>query len=1316
MHLLSQYAQALLLPHAKPITANVSTVLVTAVLEMIIAALGTALTPVTTKETWALAVVENVMPTGRVRLDAAPSSASVDLDPTVRSTKDNCVSSCESKANCNPGDWDDSYFKSEKCPLNVCCSEYGFCGTTTEFCGNKTVDRPSCSTKGSLQRVVGYFEGWASRRPCNSWWPEMVPTDVYTDINFAFASIDPDTYKIVPADSRDKDLYTRLTDLKLDDSSLRVNIALGGWAFNDPGLTQTLFSEIAASEEKQSIFFESLISFLSTYDFDGVDIDWEYPVDTDRGGSTDDYKNFPKFMAALKKALRGTGGRDGLTVTLPASYWYLQHFDLDELAKHVDYFNVMSYDLHGLWDKGTIPLLQSCTPFTTSYNQASNALNLGNKWTGNYLDSHTNLTEIKSALDLIWRNNVKPSQVVLGLAFYGRSFTLDSESCTSPGCTYSSAGKAGPCSHNDGILMNKEIDDIVSQKDLKPTLDNTAAVQILTWDDQWVTYDDEKTLQLKIEFAQSECLGGVMVWALTHDTADAKYSESLSTLSGRASNLLQTGAVINGKKYDTHTEKKQYQQCKWTGCGEVCPSGYAMVERGDSGARKGELMLDSAACDGTLHTLCCPTASKIPKCGWYTHNNGKCDPTCPSGMIEVGGNDAYCNNDKYQAACCSMSPDSMYLYGNLEWSEWPACDKGTCPWADSSKSTTLGQSARGSGATTCDMRHGLPQSSKDPPMDWQERKLCYKEEDKKAWKNCDWYRKEGEAPAGRSSLYCSATCPGDKVRLALDRLNNNCWTSHGGAAAFCCDSDYYTERKVSTVHVSDFRKALNEWIDDPTCPDDDESSLNKRVDTAALLKDYNLIVDDVTTMFRQRELGLDQLEWATDWDEVVSGDRPNMTMDDLRDFNSNWTVYKNQGPATAAKVVLCNLDLMQARLENSTLYPNCGGKLCDLDEDLCSPEDDIDNPYSDERASSSDHDELKRRDFIFDPEEEALQTLLKRTDRQTFLTCPDQSPSTQSFTITNADYYSCGSWNEDNKVYDRAFDFLDYYDCANAAILQYSIPTGRWFAILFEVPDTGPSYGATAEHIIEIQMMKQFFGVTTSGVLVSGAQATSFLKVPCKVYAKDKSLRQQLLADKVVTFTGGVDSPQPEVRIMDAIGSKTNQEDFVLLQEDINGMKARIMVGGSIHSELKMTEYLNNREYTTALLEIKTALGVYTYLKNPQVKLRMQRIIYHVRQQLELTEDALAVKYPNELIHLANAWDEYLLDLLKHIQTKSKTFINTWAPAIAAKAQATEDIYYATLITELCSALMVQASLIIQLDANEYVNGYDENGDPMDID
>jgi hypothetical protein len=72
------------------------------------------------------------------------------------------------------------------------------------------------------------------------------------------------------------------------------------------------------------MFIKSLVSFMSTYDFNGVDLDWEYPAAEDRSGRPEDFENYPRFISNLKKALRATGGRDGLSITLPASYWYLQ--------------------------------------------------------------------------------------------------------------------------------------------------------------------------------------------------------------------------------------------------------------------------------------------------------------------------------------------------------------------------------------------------------------------------------------------------------------------------------------------------------------------------------------------------------------------------------------------------------------------------------------------------------------------------------------------------------------------------------------------------------------------------------------------------------------------------------------------------------------------------------------------------------------------------------------------------------------------------------------------------------------------------------
>jgi GH18 family chitinase len=52
-------------------------------------------------------------------------------------------------------------------------------------------------------------------------------------------------------------------------------------------------------------------------------------------------------------------------------------------------------------------------------------------------NSAGNLTEIDQSLNLLWRNNIDPRKVVLGLAFYGRTFQLANSSCTDPGCAYS---------------------------------------------------------------------------------------------------------------------------------------------------------------------------------------------------------------------------------------------------------------------------------------------------------------------------------------------------------------------------------------------------------------------------------------------------------------------------------------------------------------------------------------------------------------------------------------------------------------------------------------------------------------------------------------------------------------------------------------------------------------------------------------------------------------------------------------------------------------------------------------------------------------
>ncbi|KAH8820662.1 chitinase [Xylogone sp. PMI_703] len=405
---------------------------------------------------------------------------------------ENCVGSCDAKSECDPAGWGPTYALSEGCPLNVCCSSFGFCGTTEEFCGDAVVPNPSCSGN-TIKRNIGYYEGWSVTRACDVMEPESILASGYTHLNFAFASIDPNTFEVVPASTTDVALYSRLTGLKRLYPSLQVWISIGGWSMNDPDQpTATTFSDLARSSSAQDAFTNSLVSFMSTYGFDGVDIDWEYPVAPERSGRPEDLTNYPTLLSNIRSAFGSAGHNWGLSITLPSSFWYLQNFDIVKLEPLVDWFNMMEYDLHGTWDSTDV-------------------------WIGAFVNAHTNLTEIDESLKLLWRNNISPDKVVLGLGFYGRSFALADPSCTAPGCPFSGAATAGRCTASAGTLSYSEIVNTVIPQGAAVTLDVDAAVKIVTWDGNWVSYDDADTLQLKIDYANSVCLGGTMVWAVSLD-------------------------------------------------------------------------------------------------------------------------------------------------------------------------------------------------------------------------------------------------------------------------------------------------------------------------------------------------------------------------------------------------------------------------------------------------------------------------------------------------------------------------------------------------------------------------------------------------------------------------------------------------------------------------------------------------------------------------------------------------------------------------------------------------------------------------------
>ena len=350
----------------------------------------------------------------------------------------------------------------------------------------------------AMSTYMGYYASWATTRACNSMLPEEIDPTPYTHLVFSFAKVSP-AYELEPYFDTDLPLYPPFNALKQRKEGLKTLIAIGGWTHNDPGTpTRTLFSEAAATDERRKTFAASCVQFLQEHDFDGIDIDWEFPGDPSRGGNAQDKANLPLLLQEIKAQLDAAPKPYILSIAVPLSSFRLNlGYALNEIQPHVDHINIMSYDLHGTWDLSSAP----------------------------YVNAHANLTEIDAALDLF--NGVNSEKLNLGLGAYGRTAKLASDACAEPGCEFVAAGQAGECTQEPGVLAYSEIIDLQVSPTIQP---NEAAYGTYTSESggtSWVGYDTPETLQQKVNRAKARCFGGVMAWSIDQDS---KTSPLLSTV------------------------------------------------------------------------------------------------------------------------------------------------------------------------------------------------------------------------------------------------------------------------------------------------------------------------------------------------------------------------------------------------------------------------------------------------------------------------------------------------------------------------------------------------------------------------------------------------------------------------------------------------------------------------------------------------------------------------------------------------------------------------------------------------------------------
>lgn len=351
--------------------------------------------------------------------------------------------------------------------------------------------------------VAGYYANWSSYK---GYTPDKVPAASLTHLNYAFAKIDPSTGGIAMGDpKRDPENFRQLGALKAKNPALRTLISVGGWDYS------TYFSVVAATAESRERFAQSCVGFILEHGFDGIDLDWEYPVSGGPAGvvnSPADKENFTLLLAAIRQKLDAQSLKDGkkydLTVAGAANAHYLKKIEPQAVAELVDHIFIMAYDMHGSWD---------------AYSDFGAPLYQPAGYSPQYKNS------VADGVQAYLTAGVPADKLVLGIPFYGYLYEGVSQENQGLYSTFTSARSIGYDSIRSSYL---------NQPGMRAGFHEGAAVPYLYGNQRFLSYEDVRSVAAKAAYAKQNGLAGIGVWELSQNADGTLLASALNGLAAIA--------------------------------------------------------------------------------------------------------------------------------------------------------------------------------------------------------------------------------------------------------------------------------------------------------------------------------------------------------------------------------------------------------------------------------------------------------------------------------------------------------------------------------------------------------------------------------------------------------------------------------------------------------------------------------------------------------------------------------------------------------------------------------------------------------------
>ncbi|XXQ33062.1 GH18 domain-containing protein [Plasmodiophora brassicae] len=325
--------------------------------------------------------------------------------------------------------------------------------------------------------------------------PEDIPADLLTHIVYTFARVDanfqifPDSAVDVNVANPEQGMYRRIiTSAKRKNPDVKVLLSIGGPAQNAAGSpTQNVLSTMVSTRENRATFIANLMAWVRLHAFDGFDIDWEFPGDPKLGGLPDDKANFVMLLAEIHEALDADerAGNPRMLCTLaliPSPSLIAYGYDLARLHNHVDWINIMLYELH-------YSISTTTAPHSALYN---------NRIAGDIQES------------LFQFDMVPADKIVAGLGLFAKAFKL------APGstCAYGQAALG----FTEELLYSEVVDALATDANLVEYHDANTATSYFCRGGVLYTYDSADDVAAQVHWLRGHGLKGIFIWTVNCDT------------------------------------------------------------------------------------------------------------------------------------------------------------------------------------------------------------------------------------------------------------------------------------------------------------------------------------------------------------------------------------------------------------------------------------------------------------------------------------------------------------------------------------------------------------------------------------------------------------------------------------------------------------------------------------------------------------------------------------------------------------------------------------------------------------------------------